>query len=80
MSYRSLLRSGDGVRREARERQPRQDKPTRRETQIEQLLDAAFRELQHDTGPQDQEWLHSRRILKERFEIILGFRKAEPER
>lgn len=38
---------------------------------IEKLLDAAFAEFQHDTGPQDKEWVSQRSMLRGRFVAIL---------
>lgn len=43
---------------------------------VEQLVDAAFHELQHDTGPQDREYVHGRRSLVNAFARILRVRKA----
>lgn len=44
---------------------------------LEELLDAAFRQLQHDTGPQDVEYVHQRRVLRDEFAKILMLR-AQP--
>jgi len=38
---------------------------------IEKLLDAAFRELQHDTGPSDTEYVYQRNLLKKKFIEIM---------
>lgn len=43
---------------------------------VEKLVDAAFRELQHDTGPLDQEYRHQRRVLTNEFARILCVRKG----
>lgn len=42
-----------------------------RRIRVEKLLDAAFRELQHDTGPQDIEYVAQRKSLKAEFNRIL---------
>ena len=41
---------------------------------VEKLLDAAFHELQHDTGPQDPEWVSQRKNLKAAFKRVLRVR------
>lgn len=41
---------------------------------IDRLLDAAFHELQHDTGPQDKEYVHQRSVLAKRFKALLAER------
>jgi hypothetical protein len=41
------------------------------ERKIEALLDAAFRELQHDTGETDSEYIYQRKVLKTEFRRIL---------
>ena len=38
---------------------------------IEKLLDAAFHELQHDTGPSDPEYVYQRNLLKKKFTEIM---------
>lgn len=38
---------------------------------VEKLLDAAFHELQHDTGESDPEWRYQRKNLKAAFKRIL---------
>jgi len=38
---------------------------------VEKLLDAAFRQLQHDTGPSDPEWVFQRKVLGDEFRKIL---------
>lgn len=43
---------------------------------VDALLDAAFRMLQHDTGPQDKEYLFQRKVLSEAFNRVL--RAAAP--
>lgn len=47
---------------------------------INQLLDAAFRELQHDTGPTNPEWHHSRDNLAKAFKKICGIRSVRANR
>lgn len=42
---------------------------------ILKLLDAAFHELQHDTGPSDMEWRVGRTNLRDKFCAILGVEK-----
>lgn len=45
---------------------------------IESLLEAAFHELQHDTGPSDPEYVYQRKLLKKKFaEIMKGAAHAE---
>lgn len=39
---------------------------------VEKLLDAAFRSLQHDTGPQDKEYVYQRKVLGDEFQKILN--------
>lgn len=39
---------------------------------IDSLLDAAFSELQHDTGPQDKEYVYQRGVLEEKFRSLLA--------
>lgn len=41
---------------------------------VEKLLDAAFHELQHDTGEHDPEWRYQREKLKAAFNRILRVR------
>lgn len=43
-----------------------------REALVERLLDMAFSELQHDTGPQDKEYVHSRGVLSKKFRAALS--------
>jgi hypothetical protein len=38
---------------------------------IDALLDAAFSELQHDTGESNPEWHHQRANLAEKFRKVL---------
>ena len=38
---------------------------------INDLLDAAFAQLQHDTGPNNVEWHWQRKVLREKFTDIL---------
>ncbi len=47
-------------------------------SQIEQLLDAAFAQLQHDTGPQDPEYVFQRQYLHKEFLRILRFEPESP--
>jgi hypothetical protein len=48
-----------------------------RQEAVQRLLDAAFRELQHDTGPQDPEYVHQRAQLAKEFNRILsGFQSS----
>lgn len=42
-----------------------------RQEAVQRLLDAAFKELQHDTGPLDAEWVHQRTVLSTEFHRIL---------
>jgi hypothetical protein len=42
---------------------------------VKELLDAAFRELQHDTGETELEWHHSRNVLAKKFATILSRHK-----
>jgi hypothetical protein len=44
---------------------------TRRERLVERLLEAAFHELQHDTGPSDPEYVYQRKLLKKKFTEIM---------
>lgn len=44
---------------------------------VDELLDAAFRELQHDTGPNGIEYQHQRTVLRAEFMRILK-RSGEP--
>lgn len=39
---------------------------------INLIVDSAFRSLQHDTGPQDQEYVHLHRVLSEDVSRILS--------
>ena len=48
-------------------------------TKIEALIDAAFHELQHDTGPADPEWVWQRNLLEKKFKSILGEKTARQE-
>jgi len=41
------------------------------ERKVEALLDAAFRQLQHDTGEHDIEYRFQREVLKKEFKRIL---------
>ncbi len=43
----------------------------RRERLVNKLLDAAFHELQHDTGETNPEYVYQRNLLKEKFVKIL---------
>ena len=43
---------------------------------IEKLLDAAFHQLQHDTGENDPEYRWQRKELKKAFEKIVNSKKA----
>jgi hypothetical protein len=43
---------------------------------IDALLDAAFRSLQHDSGPDEHEYQHLRRYLKEDFKRILANKRT----
>lgn len=45
--------------------------PAKKDVLIETLLDAAFRELHHDVGPQDVEYVALRESLKKRFQKII---------
>lgn len=47
----------------------------RRERLVDALLDAAFRQLQHDTGPTNPEYIHQQECLKCEFAKILNRRK-----
>jgi hypothetical protein len=42
-----------------------------RQEAVEHLLNAAFKELQHDTGPLDVEYVHQRAVLSSEFHRIL---------
>lgn len=42
---------------------------------VEKLLDAAFHELQHDTGPHNTEYVYQRNNLKAAFKRILRVRQ-----
>lgn len=46
---------------------------------VESLLDAAFSELQHDTGETDPEWVYQRNLLGKKFTRILKQNHQAPE-
>ncbi len=41
---------------------------------VEKLLDAAFKELQHDTGEHNPEWRYQRENLRAAFKRVLRVR------
>jgi hypothetical protein len=43
---------------------------------IDELLTAAFRELQHDSGPGDIEYRHQHALLRDKFRKILDRHKV----